>query len=196
MLGIFPQSFGRDEQTRLLGWLEIPGSGDTKIASSKKLSNILEKVREEKGIIVVPHPFSDGIGMLDSARKLNTKVEWLESGHVGLMQMPEDKIQHVEWDDTGNWVNRYVLSTANTGQIKSSNYCLAPFNRSDAHKAEEIPEGCSWFRMGEATVEGLKQVACEPKTRISRTPPSQSTSQCITQQRQPSTHGRNQHCSY
>ena len=179
LLGIFPPSFGGNEQTRLLGWLEIPGSGDTKIASTKKLSDILEKVREEGGIIVVPHPFSDGIGMLDSARKLNIKTEWLESGHVGLMQMPEDKIQHVEWDDAGNWINRYVLSTANSAQIKSSNYCLAPFNRSDAHKTGEISDGCSWFRMGEATVEGLKQVACEPKTRISRMPPAQPTNDAI-----------------
>jgi DNA repair ATPase RecN len=48
---------------------------------------------------------------------------------------------------------------------------LAPFNRSDAHKATEIADGCSWFRMAEPSIEGLKQVACEPKTRIALTTP-------------------------
>jgi AAA domain-containing protein len=179
VLGIFPQSFGHEEQTRLLGWLEIPGSGDTRIASFKKLSEIFEKIREEKGIVVVPHPFTDDIGMLGSARKLNIKLDWLESEQVGLIQIPKEKVHHVEWDENGNWINRYVLASANSVQIKSSSYCLAPFNRSDAHKADEIPDECSWFRMGEATVEGLKQAACEPKTRISRTPPPQSTSDAI-----------------
>ena len=113
------------------------------------------------------------MGMLDSARKLGTKVGWLESGHVGLMQVPEDRVQYIAWDEEGNWINRYVLSSANSSQIKSSNYCLAPFNRSDAHKPSEIPDGCSWFRMGEATVEGLRQVACEPRTRVFRTQPAQ-----------------------
>ena len=179
VLAVFPQSYGAVERTRLLGWLEIAGGGDTKIASGKNLSDIFKKVRDEGGILIVPHPFTAGIGMLDSARKLSTKVDWLESGHVGLMQIAEDKVQYVDCDAEGNWINRYVLSSANSVQIKTSNYCLAPFSRSDAHKPEEIPDGCSWFRMGEPTVEGLKQVCCEPRSRICRTSPPASSNDTI-----------------
>lgn len=118
VLGIFPEQYGLEEQTLLLGWLELTGSGDTKIASSKNLLDIFEKVRENGGVIAVPHPFTQGIGMLDSARKLNTKIDWLESGHVGLIQIPDDKVQYVAWDDENNWINRYVLASANPDQIK------------------------------------------------------------------------------
>ena len=179
VLAVFPQCYGAAERTRLLGWLEITGGGDTKIASSKNLLDIFEKARAEGGIVIVPHPFTAGIGMLDSARKLSTKVQWLESGHVGLIQISEDKVQYVHCDEEGNWINRYVLSSANRDQIRSTNYCLAPFSRSDSHKPEEIADGCSWFRMVEPTVEGLKQVCCEPRSRISRTLPPASSNDAI-----------------
>ena len=42
------------------------------------------------GIIVIPHPKTQGIGLLDSARKISTKEDWLESGHIRLMQIHEE----------------------------------------------------------------------------------------------------------
>ena len=110
---------------------------------------------------------------------MSTKVDWLESGYIRLMQISEEKVSFIERDDRGNWINRYVLASASPAQRLSSTYCLAPFNRSDAHKPSEIGDGCSWFRMGEPTVEGLKQVGCEPRTRISRTAPTPATSNVI-----------------
>ncbi len=127
----------------------------------------------------MPHPFTEDIGMLDGARKMSTKIDWLESGHVRLMQISEEKVSFIARDEGGNWINRYVLASATAAQRLSSTYCLAPFNRSDAHKASEIADGCSWFRMAEATVEGLKQVGCEPRTRISRTEPTIATNDII-----------------
>jgi AAA domain-containing protein len=182
VLALFPADFTATHRTRLIGWLEIPGTGETGVASRKLLLDILRKVDEESGIIVVPHPFAEKIGLLDSARKISTKVEWLESGHIHLMQLsPEvdDKVRHYAWDAEGNWINRFVLSSASVPQIEESTYCLAPMNRSDAHKPAEIPDGCSWFRMSEASVPGLEQVACEPWTRISRKPPKKDNVDCI-----------------
>lgn len=125
-------------------------------------------------MIVVPHPYTDKIGLLDSSRKISTKRDWLEGGHIRLMQIAEEKVRYLSHDEDGNWVNRYVLASAEAQHIKGSTYCLAPFNRSDAHEVDEIGDGCSWFRMGQMTIEGLKQVACEPRTRISRTQPTWS----------------------
>ena len=172
VLAIFPENHSTDSQKHLIGWLEIPGTGDTKIASKKQLSDIFDKVAKENGIIVAPHPLSSDTGLLDGARKLSTKVDWLESGHVRLMQIAENRVKFIEQNDKRDWVNRYVLESAQPQDIYSSTYCLAPFNRSDAHKPEEIYKGCSWFRMEQPSVEGLKQVACEPHTRISRIPPT------------------------
>jgi predicted metal-dependent phosphoesterase TrpH len=180
ILAIFPVSYSQQQRNFLLGWLEITGSGDTRAASPKKLGEIFEKIRHEGGIVIVPHPFTQGIGFLDSARKLNIKEDWLESGHVGFMQINDwEKIKYVDRDEDGNWINRYVLASASLKQIRASNYCLAPFNRSDAHKASEISDGCSWFRMAEPSIEGLKQVACEPKTRIAREAPPSSNNNAI-----------------
>lgn len=175
VLAILPEDYTTESCTRLLGWLEIQGDGDTKQASTRNLGEIFQKTREEGGIIVVPHPFTQGIGMLDSARKISTKLEWLESGHVGLVQINEEKVKHIGWDKEGNWINRYVLASASDDDVIASKYCLAPFNRTDAHGLNEVPDNCSWFRMSEPSIEGLKQVACEPRTRISRTEPPPGT---------------------
>jgi AAA domain len=175
LLAIFPGTYSRDRRVRFYGWLEIEGLGDTSEASRKGVLEIMRKVEEDEGgIIIVPHPFTPKIGLLDSSRKLSTKVEWLESGHIRLIQVSDkakDKINYIGHDGNNDWINRYVLTSANAAQIKSSRYCLAPFGRSDAHSPDEIADGCSWFRMQELSVEGLKQVACEPRTRISVEPP-------------------------
>lgn len=178
LLGIFPKSFDDTAQKGLLGWLEITGSGSTKAASVRGVEAILQKVDSLSGVTVVPHPFTDDIGMLASASKMNMREKWLDSGFVHLLQVSEthrDRIRYVESDTAGNWVNRFVLSTASRQQVEASRYCLAPFNRSDAHQPDEVAVGCSWFRMSEASILGLKQVACEPKTRIAiEEPPHKS----------------------
>jgi ABC-type cobalamin/Fe3+-siderophores transport system ATPase subunit len=179
LLCIFPQTFDSNARTFLLGWLEIPGDGKTHVASKRVVGDIFDKVDDLGGIIVVPHPYSAGIGLLDGARKMSTKEDWLASGHVRLVQMPDDAVRHVGHDSNGNWINRYVLASCQERHIEASTYCLAPFNRSDAHKAEEVKDGCSWFRMHELSVEGLKQVGCEPKTRIARIAPAAATHDCI-----------------
>src|SRR3989442_10207162 len=51
--------------------------------------------------------------------------------------------------------------------------------RREARKAAENREGCSWFRMSEATIAGLEQVACEPWTRIARKAPRKDDVDCI-----------------
>jgi len=112
-------------------------------------------------------------------KKDEHKLEWLESGYIALMQVAPEKVSYVDRDAEGHWVNRYVVATATGEQIRTSTYCLAPFNRSDAHEIADIGVGASWFRMAEPSVAGLKQVACEPKSRISRTEPESPSSASI-----------------
>lgn len=179
LLAIFPLSYSAEQTTKFLGYLELSGAGDTAEASKTSVSDVLKKVNEEGGIVVVPHPFADKTGLLDSARKMSTRIEWLESGFIRLTQCPEDKIRYAGWDRNGRWLNRYVLASATPEQVDASNYCLAPLNVSDCYKPEEIGKGCSWFQMAELSIEGLKQVACEPVARISRTPPPVDTNDAI-----------------
>lgn len=179
LLSLFPRNYGTTKRAGLIGWLGIRDPGNTRAASNKTVTKILNKVNEEGGICVIPHPFADNIGLLDSARKIETRIEWLESGHVGLIQVNMEKIIYVDKDEDGNWINRYLLSSANAEQIKNSNYCLSPINRSDAQTPAEISDGCTWVKMSDPTIIGLKQVTCEPHTRISRTEPPSIDHPCI-----------------
>jgi hypothetical protein len=179
LLAVFPPALDPERQRRFEGFLEVDGQGDTRRASRRTVAEILPKVYEEGGIVVVPHPFSDNIGLLDSARKIGTKLEWLESGFIRFIQSPEGKIRHVGWDDLGVWINRFVLSSANDDQIRDSSYCLAPINVSDCYDPAQIGTGCTWFHMSEVSVEGLKQVACEPVSRIRKEPPSEGTHDAV-----------------
>jgi uncharacterized protein YukE len=183
LLAIFPADYSSHQRTLLMGWLEINPPADTKVASKKKVADIFRKIEEERGIVVTPHPYAEDIGLLDGARKLSTKIDWLESGHVRLIQTGEDKVKYLDYDESANWINRYVLASARPEDIQSSTYSLAPFNRSDAHLPSEIREECSWFRMNERNVEGLKQVACEPHTRIRRSAPVEPEHDCLLHMR-------------
>lgn len=182
LLAVFPAAYSAHQRTLFMGWLEVNPPGDPKVASKKKVSEIFEKVDAEGGIIVIPHPFTQGMGLLDSARKISTKLDWLESGHVRLIQTSEDKVKYIGHDEqTGVWINRYVLASATLEQVGKSKYSLAPLNRSDAQSVAETEEGCSWFRMEAPTVESMKQVTCEPHTRVLRHAPSYSLHDCILQ---------------
>jgi hypothetical protein len=173
LLAIFPVDYPSDKQTKFLGFLELPGTGDTNQASRRNVEEVFKKVDEEGGLIIIPHAFANKTGLLDSARKISTKLEWLESGFVHLIQCPEDKIRYLDWDEHGHWVNRFVLASASVEQIETSTYSFAPINTSDCYEAENVSVGCTWFRMGEPSIDGLKQVACEPAARISKVQPQE-----------------------
>jgi len=183
IIAIFPADYSKTQRDHFIGWLNIKGTGDTAFASDKTVDDVLPHIVEEGGVVVAPHPWTPKIGFLACSPKVQTRAKWLESGHIKLVQVKQethgDKIRYVGHDDEGTWVNRYVLSSASPKKISESTYCFAPFNRSDAHKAEEISDGCSWFRMESPTIEGLRQVACEPKTRIALEEPLAAVHDCI-----------------
>jgi predicted metal-dependent phosphoesterase TrpH len=98
LLAVFPFGYSPEQRAGFCGWLEIDGSGDPRVASRRKVHEILQKVeKDEGGVIVVPHPFAQDIGLLDGARKLSTKMEWLESGHIRLFQVSETTKNKVKY---------------------------------------------------------------------------------------------------
>ena len=89
LIAIFPATYSAERQTRFYGWLQIDGKGKTNEASKCPVDDIFKKVLDEGGVIVIPHPFTPDIGLLDSHRKMNIKMGWLDSGCVRLMQVAE-----------------------------------------------------------------------------------------------------------
>jgi len=171
ILAIFDESFDETKQTHFLGMLKIPLDGSEKTpVKDKTCSEVLTDITDNKGITIVPHPFSEDIGFLDKARKITTKMTWLESGNIGLIQIPENKIKFVGHHN-GTWLNRYILASTHEAQIPLTDYCLSPINVGEAKTSTEINNGCSWLKLGSLSVRGLRQVTCEPRTCISRVQP-------------------------
>ncbi len=175
IIAIFEADFDESEQSHFIGMLKLPVEASTKDAvKDKTCSEVLTDITDARGITVVPHPFSSDIGFLDKARKIPTKMDWLESGNIGLIQIHDDKVKFISFDDDGKWQNRYVLSSSPTSVVSATDYCLAPVVPGEAHAAAEIENGAIWLKLGNRTVRGLRQVTCEPRTCISKDSPSDS----------------------
>ena len=173
IIAIFDTGFDETKQNHLLGILKLPVDGSSKDAvRDKTCSEVLTDITDAKGITIVPHPFSSDIGFLDKARKLPTKMTWLESGNIGLIQIHDDKVKYISFDDDGKWQNRYVLSSAPASVVSATDYCLAPIPPGEAKNPDEIEKGAVWLKLGSRAVRGLRQVTCEPRTCISRDSPN------------------------
>ncbi len=174
ILAIFDEDFDEIKQTHFLGTLKIPVKGSDKTpVKDKTCSQVLTDITDNKGITIVPHPFSENIGFLDSARKIATKMTWLESGNIGLIQIPEDKVKFIGHYN-GAWHNRYILLSTPATKISSTDYSLSPINAGEVKCAADINNGSTWLKLGSRTVRGLRQVTCEPRTCISRLKPDKN----------------------
>ena len=112
IIAIFDTDFDETKQNHFLGMLKLPVEGSSKDAVREKpCSEVLTDITDAKGITIVPHPFSNDIGFLDKARKISTKMTWLESGNIGLIQIHDDKVKFINFDDNGKWQKRYFLSS-------------------------------------------------------------------------------------
>jgi hypothetical protein len=173
IIAIFDTDFDETKQNHFLGMLKLPVEGSSKDAvRDKTCSEVLTDITDAKGITIVPHPFSNDIGFLDKARKISTQMTWLESGNIGLIQIHDDKVRFISFDDDGKWQNRYVLSSAPPSIVSTTDYCLAPIPPGEAKTLDEIENGAVWLKLGSRTVQGLRQVTCEPRTCISKDSPS------------------------
>ena len=88
IIAIFDSNFKDTEQKLFLGALGLRFTGTSKNAvKNRTCSQVLTDITDNKGITVVPHAYSDDIGFLDKARKVPTKMDLLESGNIGLIQI-------------------------------------------------------------------------------------------------------------
>ncbi|MBC8418189.1 MAG: AAA family ATPase, partial [Desulfobacterales bacterium] len=175
IIAIFDTDFDESKQNHFLGMLKLPIDGSAKDAvRDKTCSEVLTDITDASGITIVPHPFSNDIGFLDKARKISTKMTWLESGNIGLIQIRDDKVKFISFDDDGKWQNRYILSSAPPSVVSATDYCLAPIPPGEAKFPDEIENGSVWLKLGSRAVRGLRQVTCEPRTCISKDSPCDS----------------------
>ena len=94
IIAIFPQQYAKRQREHFIGWLEIPGTGDTKIGAKRTVDEVLQHIVDEGGVVVAPHPWTPNIGFLSCSPKIQTRVNWLETGHIKLIQVKQD--QHAD----------------------------------------------------------------------------------------------------
>jgi DNA repair ATPase RecN len=180
IIAIFDEDFDEDKQKMFLGALKLPLEGSERDAvRDKGCSQVLADISDMKGITLVPHPFSDDIGFLDRARKMPTKMAWLETGNIGLIQITDEKVRYIDFDDSGHWHNRYILASTPEKVVAKTDYSLAPLPPSEAQTPAQIENGAVWLKMGRRSVQGLRQITCEPRTRVSIEKPKQIKSNTI-----------------
>jgi len=168
ILALFDSDFNETKQTHFLGTLKIPVDGSTSTpVKDRTCTQVLTDITDAKGITVVPHPFSGDIGFLDRARKISTKMTWLESGNIGLIQISKKKVKYLDYDEDGKWQNRYILASTPAKTISFTDYSLSPISPGEAKIHSEIENGSLWVKLGSRTIRGLRQVTCEPRTCIS-----------------------------
>lgn len=177
VIAIFDEDFDENQQRLFLGAMGLPhdGSEGNVVRDDKTASQVLSDITN-KGITVVPHPYTENIGLFHKARKMPTKLAWLETGNIGLTQIAVDKLQYVDFDTSGHWQNRYVIASTlkeTIETIETTDYSLAPIPPGEAQTPEQIENGAGWLKMGRRSVQGLRQITCEPKTRVSIDKPTQ-----------------------
>lgn len=172
IIAIFDFDFDETKQIHFLGKIDIPVDGSVKTpVKDKTCSKVLTHITDAKGITLVPHAYSKNIGFLDRARKVHTKMSWLESGNIGLIQIEENKVKFINYSKNGKWENRYILESTIATEISSTDYSLSPITLGEAKTYAEIENGVVYLKLGNRTVHGLRQVTCEPRTCISRQEP-------------------------
>jgi DNA repair ATPase RecN len=175
IIGVFPTTFSRKDRQEFLPRIGLRGDGTTSQQSDKSPEEIIAFIEERGGISIIPHPWTSGMGMFSTSDKPERKGELLNSGMVHLMQVSDKHWEKIEYVGAvgGQWVNRYKLKDDSWLKTDNLSYCLGPINRSDDCEPSQLGEGCSWLLMSEPSPAGLKQVACEPRTRILRDEPDQ-----------------------
>lgn len=127
--------------------LDSTKQGNVEALTSESHENILREVRESGGIVIGAHAYSDK-GII-SGMKGAQRTELIKNENLRAIEINDVKhIKHFDGKD-----NQYKR-------------LLACIKSSDAHSVEDIGKEYTLIKMGEPTLEGLRQAFCDPESRI------------------------------
>jgi hypothetical protein len=159
--GIFDPAKPIAELELMLTNLGLSGKGSLKESTHKRIivNDVMQRIRDEGGVVVAPHAKStNGILRL----KGDQQDELLNSGLIDLIALHDKDVVYLPNED------RYIPRGKDPERIRARH---AYINVSDCHRLEDIGDGVTWLLLGDRSAQGLKQVVCEPRTRVSRTEP-------------------------
>lgn len=161
VIGIFDPSKSQTDLERVLGKLDIKKTGEESL-TSKSVTDVVNIIRESNGLPVLAHANSSH-GALSDIRG-NPRTE--------LVQNPNLLAVEATGGDFDKPVGSRLLDFL-SGKDPRYQRKLAVFSGSDnpargqnGHSAATIGSRFTYFRMGELTIEGLRQCFEDPDTRL------------------------------
>jgi hypothetical protein len=127
--------------------LESKKQGDAEALAKASIEDILKEVRECGGIVIGAHVYS-AKGIINGMKGVQ-RTEIIKN--INLRAIEINDVENIKFFD---------------GKDNQYKRLLACIKSSDAHSIEEIGKNYTLIKMGEPTLEGLRQSFCDPESRI------------------------------
>lgn len=161
IIGIFDPSSSKDDLQKIIGKLEIKGKGEDAL-TNKSISDVIDILKVNGGLPVLAHANSSHGALSDITGNPRTNI----------VQNPNLCAAEATASDFKKPEGKRLLDFLN-GKDKVYKRQLPVYKSSDnrspegtGHCLESIGSGFTFFKMGELTIESLRQCFEDPDTRI------------------------------
>jgi len=161
VIGLFDPAKTQVDLERVLGRLEVKGEGD-KSLTSKSVTDVVNTINEAGGLPVLAHANSTH-GALSDIRG-NPRIDLVKNPKLLAVEATAGDFEKPK----GSRLIDYLNGDDPTYQRKLAVYCSSdnPAASGSGHSAGTIGSRFTYFRMGELTIESLRQCFEDPETRI------------------------------
>jgi hypothetical protein len=166
LLALFDEACPIEELRNLIIRLGMSGNGlrDDHVScqSANKnipISEVLAEVAKMKGLVIAPHVH--GKEGLWGPKEFKGRTDVLNDRRLRILAAPCGHIKRVA-EKSGRV--RLLCKTMDSTVILNS---FGFINVSDCHRLEDFEQDATWIKMGEPSLEGIRQLILEPELRVS-----------------------------
>jgi len=161
VIGIFDPSKTQSDLERVLGKLELKKEGEESL-TQKSVSDVVNIIRESEGLPVLAHANSTH-GALSDIRG-NPRIDLVKNPSLIGVEATETDFKKPD----GSRLIDFLNGEDTHYRRKLAVYCSSdnPASKGTGHSADTIGSHFTYFRMGELTIESLRQCFEDPDTRI------------------------------
>lgn len=161
IIGLFDPSKTKDDLQKVLGKLEIKGTGKNSL-TSKSVSDVIDIIRNAEGLSVLAHANSSHGALSDVTG--NPRTDIVKNPNLSAVEATSTDFKKEEGKRLIDRLNgkdpvyQRKLAVYKSSDNKNPN--------EDGHCLASIGNGFTYFRMGELTMESLRQCFEDPDSRI------------------------------
>ncbi|MGD0036641.1 MAG: TrlF family AAA-like ATPase [Bacteroidota bacterium] len=161
IIGLFDPAKNQVDLERVLGKLDVKGEGN-KSLTSKSVTDVVNIINETGGLPVLAHANSTH-GALSDIRG-NPRIDLVKNPRLLAVEATAGDFQKPQ----GSRLIDYLNGEDATYRRRLAVYCCSdnPVQSGSGHSVSTIGSNFTYFRMGELTIESLRQCFEDPETRI------------------------------